>query len=300
MGALSRPGSRLVHLPARLLVGRAQGSDLRLQDASVSGSHAVLAWRAAGWQLRDLGSTNGTLINGRRVEAGAQRQVSRGDVLTFGLLPEPFRLVDDAAPGVFARRLLDGAEATASSGILALPSTDSPLVQILPIDKGRWICHRPDGEHGVTSGQVIEVCDERWEVLLPTGEEETYSDSAPRVRLTALCFRVSSDEETVIIEADSAGVQMRLESRSHNYVLLQLARQRILDRDLPRSARGWIDRRELAKSLRLDPEHLNVQLFRLRKAFTDAGLADCGNLVETRKRPSQIRIGIEDLKVCPL
>lgn len=63
-------------------IGRIQGSDLRLGDNSVSRTHAELRHDTDGWVLRDLGSTNGTHVNGLRV-IGAVR-VHPGDQVTFG------------------------------------------------------------------------------------------------------------------------------------------------------------------------------------------------------------------------
>ncbi|MDT0447193.1 MULTISPECIES: DUF1707 and FHA domain-containing protein [unclassified Streptomyces] len=79
-------------LPARgrgpLLIGRVPGSGLRLNDASVSRQHAVLTGAGQGWLLRDLGSANGTWVNGRRVADSAP--VGPGDHVRFGAVA--FRL----------------------------------------------------------------------------------------------------------------------------------------------------------------------------------------------------------------
>lgn len=71
--------------PYPMAIGRAPGSVLRLNDASVSRYHAQLGavrGDAAHWTLRDLGSANGTWVNGRRV-TGAVR-VRPGDQVRFG------------------------------------------------------------------------------------------------------------------------------------------------------------------------------------------------------------------------
>ena len=48
-------------------IGRADHNSIRLPDASVSGSHATLLHRGGCWHLSDLGSTNGTYVDGDRV-----------------------------------------------------------------------------------------------------------------------------------------------------------------------------------------------------------------------------------------
>ncbi|GAA2156779.1 DUF1707 and FHA domain-containing protein [Kitasatospora kazusensis] len=65
-------------------IGRIQGCDLRLGDSSVSRTHAELRYDTDGWTLHDLGSTNGTHVNGQRV-IGAVR-VHPGDQVAFGIL----------------------------------------------------------------------------------------------------------------------------------------------------------------------------------------------------------------------
>ena len=68
---------------AALTVGRALTSDVPLLDPTVSRRHASLVADEAGIELNDLGSSNGTFVNGARVE---HARVSPGDVLTFGKL----------------------------------------------------------------------------------------------------------------------------------------------------------------------------------------------------------------------
>ncbi len=50
-----------------LVIGRSHGCALRLSDLSVSRTHAQVAQTAAGLLIRDLGSRNGTFLNGQRV-----------------------------------------------------------------------------------------------------------------------------------------------------------------------------------------------------------------------------------------
>lgn len=75
-------------------IGRDQRCDLYLADLSVSRLHARLAKDEAGWLLTDLGSTNGTRINGWRVRTPVP--VRPGDQVTFGTVS--FVLLDPPAP----------------------------------------------------------------------------------------------------------------------------------------------------------------------------------------------------------
>ena len=48
----------------RVAVGRAADNDVTVEDATASRHHVVFERLAAGWAVQDLGSTNGTLVNG--------------------------------------------------------------------------------------------------------------------------------------------------------------------------------------------------------------------------------------------
>jgi pSer/pThr/pTyr-binding forkhead associated (FHA) protein/pimeloyl-ACP methyl ester carboxylesterase len=66
---------------AGVLIGRALTNDIVLQDARVSRTHARLDCGPAGCSVVDLGSPNGTWVNGRRVSSAA---LAPGDVLVLG------------------------------------------------------------------------------------------------------------------------------------------------------------------------------------------------------------------------
>jgi DNA-binding NtrC family response regulator len=65
----------------RVTVGRGPDNDLCLDDRTVSRYHAVLTGGEEGWRLRDLGSHNGTFVNGRQVVSG---ELADGDRLRLG------------------------------------------------------------------------------------------------------------------------------------------------------------------------------------------------------------------------
>lgn len=64
------------------VVGRTTRADIQIQDETVSGTHARFERDADRWQVRDLGSTNGTAVNGVRVREAAR--VSAGDMVALG------------------------------------------------------------------------------------------------------------------------------------------------------------------------------------------------------------------------
>jgi Inner membrane component of T3SS, cytoplasmic domain/Domain of unknown function (DUF1707) len=74
---------------ARFTIGRNPDCDLVIADISVSRWHAGLARGADGWLLTDLGSTNGTRLNGWRVRDAVP--VRCGDRVSFGAVTFEFR-----------------------------------------------------------------------------------------------------------------------------------------------------------------------------------------------------------------
>jgi adenylate cyclase len=78
---------------ATLVVGRAPNSDIPVIDPTISRRHAEVECDDSGVTIRDLGSSNGTFVNGTRVDASA---IVAGDVVTFGKVA--FRLAQIFAP----------------------------------------------------------------------------------------------------------------------------------------------------------------------------------------------------------
>ncbi|MBI3724533.1 FHA domain-containing protein [bacterium] len=95
-----------------LRIGRHASCDFVLQHDKISRQHAVIrrVGTAMGgvWLVDDLGSMNGTTVNGRRVE-GRTQAIADGDVVSFGSIVtmRPF-----FTPGIFFRVLQDHIDAT--------------------------------------------------------------------------------------------------------------------------------------------------------------------------------------------
>jgi adenylate cyclase len=96
---------------ATLVVGRAPTCDIPIIDPTISRRHAEVDCGESGCTIRDLGSSNGTFVNGTRVEASP---VGVGDVVTFGkvgfrlaqVAAAPAPVVNHATPGATIVRQL--------------------------------------------------------------------------------------------------------------------------------------------------------------------------------------------------
>jgi hypothetical protein len=82
-GSLVLPSGQRVNLGEHTTtVGRLPQSTITIDDGNVSREHARIAPGARGYVVTDLGSTNGTLVNGIRIPG--QQQLADGDILSFG------------------------------------------------------------------------------------------------------------------------------------------------------------------------------------------------------------------------
>lgn len=73
-----------------MLLGRDPASEIPVEDEFVSGQHLKLASRGGQWLAEDLGSTNGTRLNGTRLQGSAA--LKHGDILDLGRLRLRFTL----------------------------------------------------------------------------------------------------------------------------------------------------------------------------------------------------------------
>ena len=62
-------------------LGRGPGVDIAIDDSCMSTKHAILELTREGFRIRDLGSTNGIVVNGSRVDAA---NLSHGDRFELG------------------------------------------------------------------------------------------------------------------------------------------------------------------------------------------------------------------------
>jgi len=91
-----RAGEMLVAPPvARVVVGRDTGCQVCLDDHEVSGKHFELVWSDPDWRVHDLGSANGTKLNGVRISDAV---VHDRDEITLGRAQLLVRLPQIAPP----------------------------------------------------------------------------------------------------------------------------------------------------------------------------------------------------------
>jgi Protein of unknown function (DUF3662)/FHA domain len=73
-------------------LGRSREADIVLDDANVSRKHAEVRPSGGSWIVRDLGSTNGIKVNGKRVDPNRPQSIKPGDVIELGTSRAIFEL----------------------------------------------------------------------------------------------------------------------------------------------------------------------------------------------------------------
>jgi len=133
----------------RITIGRARSSDVFLPDQWLSRHHAAIEQRQGSYYLLDLGSKNGTLLNGERVSG--DRRLRDGDIVTLGEHVLAFSLEDE-----FEERPPEGTRVFSAkelSDIKTKPSIDpvelarqNRILGVLSEAAKQLIVHRPLGE----------------------------------------------------------------------------------------------------------------------------------------------------------
>jgi len=298
--------ARRVALSTTCLVGRSALCSLRIADRRVSSEHARLSWDGASWNLKDLGSRNGTYVDGQRLEGGASAGLRRGATIGFGRDDAMWCLADDSAPQVLARHEPTGRWLGGEEGLLVIPSDEAPRAVIFEQAPGCWVAEREGDVERLEDQQILVVDAEPWRVLLPTSPESTWAESSERaldVSAIGLKISVSSDEELVQVSIVSDGQALPMRCHSQQYLLVVLARRRLRDRregGHSDGEEGWIHVEDLCALLQTNLNKLSVDVFRLRRQFTKAGVAGAKGIIERDLPSRQLRLGVHDLEIMPL
>ncbi|APR80506.1 FHA domain protein [Minicystis rosea] len=289
---------------ARHLVGRSSLAHLRIAELSVSAEHAVLSWNGRGWEVQDLGSRNGTSVDGRDLTPGERAPLSLGGVVAFGSAGGAFRLVDAGPPVVMALPEGGGEPVLGEDGMLALPSGDDPEITVYRDAAAEWILDHEGAVERVTSGRQVAVGGRRFALYLPELVAPTLDAAATPLSLAAvtLAFRVSRDEEHVELSARAGARAVDLGARAHHAVLLALSRARLGDAQagLAESSQGWVYQEEVAQALRIDEPHVNVAVYRSRRLLAAVGILGAAGIVERRRATRQIRIGVARIEIATI
>ncbi|MCR9246749.1 MAG: FHA domain-containing protein [bacterium] len=147
-----RAGEVLSVPDGALRIGRKPANDLVLADEKTSGVHAEIVLEGDRHVLRDLGSTNGTFIDGKRV---TEVVLSAGDIITVGRLRVSFRDESAAAGagdgGEFAVHRIDASRARKGGGSMLLLG----LLVLVGGGVGGYLWWSGQQQQGTTAGGPV-------------------------------------------------------------------------------------------------------------------------------------------------
>ncbi|MGW8482709.1 FhaA domain-containing protein [Microbacterium sp. NPDC055903] len=88
-------GRRQTITRSRTVIGRGSDADITISDAGSSRRHAEILWDGERAMMRDLGSTNGTKVDGQKVR---EARLNSDSTITIGRTDLVFRIVPVASP----------------------------------------------------------------------------------------------------------------------------------------------------------------------------------------------------------
>jgi hypothetical protein len=250
-------------LPATALIGRDERCDVVLASEHSSARHAEIRWRANGWDVRDLGSRNGTSLDGVRLEPGVLVPLAAGAVLQFAVPEEQWRVEAMFTPETCLFDPATGARELPVDGRLGALSFD--------LDQGAWLLDGEPVSHGARIGErraFFPVWD-RSVTTLPKAVEL----GTARVRIVA-----SRDLARIDLHVEGPTERVSLLERAWSIALYVLALERVAD-----PAGGWVEVERLARRSGLDRKVLDVYLLRARDALVKAGVGGGEGIVEVRR-----------------
>ena len=201
---LSISGEQSIDLAAgkTLVVGRAVTSDIPIYDPTISRRHAEITLTDAGVRIKDLGSSNGTFLNGAKVTDG---DATENDVVTFGKVA--FKVVPITPPARAA--VTTPAPQTTNQGTKGAGAPGGTIVRALPVSPSGNVPAikeiGPSGGHlKVDAKDLYERQSQKLKLLLDISQELSKQQDLDRVleKVVDLTFQVMSVDRVSILLID--------------------------------------------------------------------------------------------------
>ena len=257
--------------------------------------------------IRDLGSRNGTFVNGQRIPPGSPVPLNLADRLIFGDIDEQWVFGDDGPPGSMLVPMGETDGGIVMLGdVQALPSEASPHHTVFSNTDGTYVL---EDEHGASTllehHRVIEIDGVRYRVHIDSGSDGAVPETrtgdwamvSGEIEQVHIGIRVAPDEESAALALTIDGIESELPPRAHLYLLAYLARLRITQTPPPLvggsgepDAFGWLDCEIACRDLLVNREHLAQMVFRIRQDVKSVSSAVAKRIVDRQLR-GKMRIG---------
>jgi adenylate cyclase len=254
---LSTTGEQSIDLqPGRtIVVGRAVTSDIPIYDPTISRRHAELSLTDDGVKVKDVGSSNGTFLNGARVSDAV---ATENDVITFGKVA--FRVKEVSAP--VARPQVVPPVSAEFAGAKAAGGT---IVRQLPVNVSGGVpaivTASPSGASHlkVSAKSLEELREKKLELLLEISKELSKQQELDRLldKVVEFTFQVMNVDRVsiLLLEAQSGELVPRIsrgrtaQSSASKHVPQSIARKVVEDRVAILSDNTAADERFKGKSI---------------------------------------------------
>ncbi len=140
--------------PGQQFIGRSPGNHIQINDPTISSRHAVIQVEADGVWIQDLGSTNGTLVNGQRITNSTW--LKPGDKLQIGLTVTCHLIAAPAAHRP-SRPQSTNPPGAPSSPPAPIPTTAARQLVIRGGQYQDQIFNLPDGRHSIGSAPTNSI-----------------------------------------------------------------------------------------------------------------------------------------------
>jgi predicted component of type VI protein secretion system len=127
------PGAAFTLEGDQIDVGRDSTNEIVINDAEISRRHARLTFQGGKYVLEDLGSTNGTFVNGQRL--AGPRVLKAGEVVSFG----------EQIVMIFEATHFDAGATVVSPRAAAVPAASRPVMQPPPPPPTEYVGSVPAG-----------------------------------------------------------------------------------------------------------------------------------------------------------
>jgi hypothetical protein len=256
-------------------------ADFILKKDSFSRMHCVIRWQNGLWFLTDE-SKNGCFINGDRIEQGRSMRLNKGDVFSVGSEREDqWVLTDDDRPKP-ALVSLESNDHIELQTLNMLPDEKQPECQIL--QKGQdWFYEKDHESIPINEGFQIKLNNQHWTFYPNHLLDETEFRGRVGEQTPSLSFHVSRNEEHVQLVFEFNGGVFDLGNKTHHYLLLEMARHLLADETDAEKERGWMSNELLLHNMKIDINHLNIQIYRARKDIRKCSHYWGQSLIERRR-----------------
>ncbi|MBI3653345.1 MAG: DUF3616 domain-containing protein [Acidobacteria bacterium] len=220
-------------------IGKGPRNDIVIADPAVSTAHAVIRVENGGYTIRDIGSRNGTSVNGKRLVAA--QQLNHGDVIGMGVTRLTFRFADYSETG-----MIQMPDTTAVGQVAPLPVTEDALAYALVTEKlltqsdvdnlrgaaarGRRLYRTLIEEKVISADKLRDLMSRAFQIPIVNLQEAEIEESLIakfpiKLALAAWVFPVSQTaQQLTLAVADPTDVQAldEVKQRVHPKVLIRL------------------------------------------------------------------------------